>query len=107
MSQNDKTLIDMAVTNAIHIRAMMAYLKEHHDAPLQQFIDAEIQKRTDEIASMKEAESKAKEQLKAALESGPPEPNAPLVFGGDVEPTEGGEADVVGESSESEDHPQE
>jgi hypothetical protein len=97
------------VTNTVNIRAIMAYLKEQ-GVDMQPYIDAELAEREAEAKKMAEQREKlqkqAVEQLKAAQEEPPPaeDADAPLVFGGDVEVREEGEADVVRERSDTEEH---
>lgn len=93
MSENDKTLIDMTVTNTIHIRAIMSYLDEQ-GVDIQPYIDAELERRNKEIEEMnakqEELRKQAVEQLKNAAPEEPPPAgaDAPLIFGGDVEEEE-------------------
>ena len=95
MSQNDKVLIDMAVTNTVNIRAIMFYL-EDQGVDMKPYIDKALEdrKRQQEEFAKQEADLKrqAEEQLKAAREGQPEEPppadpppdeDTHLVFGGD------------------------
>jgi len=107
MSDNDKVLVDMAVTNTVNIRAVMDYLKER-GADLQPYIDAELKRREEEAASMaarqQELQKQAEEQLKAAAQKPPPEgDDSPLIFGGGV--GQEGDGDVIGETGHAEDNP--
>lgn len=106
MSDNDKVLVDMAVTNTVNIRAIMDYLKDQ-GADLQPYIDAELKRREEEQAAMQakaeELQKQAEEQLKAAADQPPPEgDDSPLIFGGGV--GEEGEDDVIGETGNAEDN---
>lgn len=107
MSNNDKVLVDMAVTNTVNIRAIMAYLEER-DVDLQPYIDAELKRRDEEAAAaaakQQELQKQAEEQLKAAAKEPPPEgDDSPLIFGGGM--GQEGDIDVIGKTSHAEDSP--
>lgn len=67
MSQNDQTLVDMATTNGIHIRAMMDAIKEH-GIDLQPYIDTVLAQREKELKEIAEKEAAAKKQVEEALQ---------------------------------------
>jgi ERCC4-related helicase len=110
MSNNDRVLIDMSVTNTINVNAIMSYL-ESQGVDLKPFIEVELKKREEVMKAAKEKEDllkskeeSIKEQMNAALkkaaeEAGAPAPQPeqekPLEFGGDFKE----EKDVVGTDS--------
>lgn len=84
MSNNDRVLIDIAVTNQVNTRAVMSYL-ERQGADLKPFIDDELKRREEEGQKMRAQAEEAKELAQEEIKKGaPPEPpsDEPLIFGG-------------------------
>lgn len=109
MSNNDRVLIDMAVTATVNLNAVMDYLKTQVD--LEPFIQEVLRKREEAVkqaqereAILKDKEKYIKDKMTEELNkaAGPavspvpqPEREKPLEFGGDFEES----ADVVGQDS--------